>query len=89
MRALDSELSAPCPVMLIGGTALSFYATKHYTNDIDIVSASQSFQEAYERLEAKKTVVMLPLQRVSVHHQPEGTDDRWQVAAFDPPLTFL
>jgi hypothetical protein len=90
LRALDSDLASNTTLMLIGGAALSFYAPLHSTSDIDHVGDDENkFAEAYERLKKKNVVPMLPLQRVTVHHQPEGTDERWTKAPFKPPLRRL
>ena len=88
-QALDAELTAPATVNLIGGSALSFYAPEHSTNDIDYVGNAASFEQACARLESKKSIAMLPLQRVAVHQPPEGFEDRWEKAPFVPPLQRL
>lgn len=88
-RALDAELPSPATVQVIGGAALSFYAPEHSTNDIDYVGDAALFEDAYARLGRRKSIAMLPLQRVAVHHGPEGLDERWETASVEPPLQRL
>ena len=85
----DAELTAPATVKVIGGSALSFYAPEHSTNDIDYVENAALFEEACARLALEKSVVVLPLQRVAVHQGPEGLDERWEIAPVTPPLKRL
>lgn len=88
-QALDAELSASTTIRLIGGAALSFYAPMHSTNDIDYVESAAPCEEAYASLGAKKSIAMLPLQRVTVHQPPDGFEKRWEEAPFDPPLKWV
>lgn len=78
LRAVDAELECGAEVVLIGGTALSFYARSHATDDVDYIGRlSRAVESAVERLR-ERGVPVIPLHGVGVFFPPESFDERLQ-----------
>src|SRR5216684_2320456 len=68
---VDRELTAPCTIFLIGGSAVSIIAPAHSTSDVDLLSpGSEEFDAAVARLRARGEPV-LPVQVVGIAEAPE------------------
>src|SRR5713226_8523285 len=80
---VDRELTAPCTIFLIGGSAVSIIDPAHSTSDVDLLSpGSEEFDAAVARLRARGEPV-LPVQVVGIAEAPEGLEQRAQRVALE------
>lgn len=76
LRAIDAELSRPCRVVLIGGSAAVLaFGSQRATQDIDFISADAEFATAVDRA-SKKLGRPIPVSQVGVFTAPYDFEDR-------------
>ena len=74
---IDSELSRPCTIVLIGGAALSLgYRSSHATTDMDLWSPARgAFWAAVEKVK-KRQLDSVPIERAGIAEPPYDFEDR-------------
>ena len=73
---VDRELSQPCTIFVIGGSAVATIDPRHSTTDLDLMSpGSREFDAAVERLRQRGEPV-IPVQVVTIATGPAGLEDR-------------
>jgi hypothetical protein len=77
LRLLDTELTAPVTVTVIGGAAIGLqYDTRHATSDIDLTPiGDDAFWSAVERARAR-LADPVPVQPVGLYAAPYDYEDR-------------